>query len=202
MDISDRIRRSLITVRAMFLARGYRDVQGPIKKTLNKLNIIELCALYSNPRTDTIETIQCVWIPFNSLKLSSSVGKQDIETYCANAAENMHFIIITDSISFQAVNFLTEQRAYWEVLSYNDTACAKNNHSYVPTYSIQSKEQVLLLEAKYGPKASFNKMVCKVDAMARFLDLREGDVVRASKISCIGGNNECFRLLVNREDIV
>lgn len=186
----------------MFKARKYENVQGPTKTKLNKLHIIELCADYQNPRNDKKEKVKCVWIPFNSLKLSSSVGKQDIQEYCKNASDSYHFIFITDAISFQAVAFLSQLPCYWEVLSYDDTACAKNNHCYVPEYRLLSEGEIEDVEKKYGPRKGFNKMISKVDAMARFMDFRDGDVVLIDKFSCIGGTATSYRYVISEDAIM
>jgi DNA-directed RNA polymerase subunit H (RpoH/RPB5) len=201
MDITERIRRSLNTVRIMFEARNYKNVRGPTKTTLNKSHIIELFAEYTNPRNGEIEKVTCVWIPFNSLKLISTIGKQDIQEYCYRD-QSCHYIFITDSISFQAVEILTQILPYWEVLSYNDTACAKNNHCYVPQYQLLNESEIQAVEKQFGPRTGFHKMVAKVDAMARFMDFRKGDVVRVSKFSCIGGSVKGYRYLIAEDEIM
>jgi DNA-directed RNA polymerase subunit H (RpoH/RPB5) len=202
MDISDRILRSLTTVRLMFDARGYTNLRGPTKMKVNKLYIIELTADYINPRNNNNERVTCVWIPFNSLKLNSTVGKQDIQDFCNSTSSSDHLIFITDSISFQAVAFLGSISSYWEVLSYDDTACAKMDHVYVPKYELLTENEILVYEKKFGNRKTFNKMISKVDALARFMDYRPGDVVRFDKISCIGGLSEGLRLVIDETDVL
>ena len=202
MDISEKLQRSLITVKLMFEARNYKNISKPIKKKSNKINIIELCADYKNQRDGTTEKIKCIWIPFNSRKLTSTIGKQDIQKYCSSASKSDHFIFITDSISFQAVNFLIAFSCYYEVLSYTDMACIKNNHCYVPNYTLLSENEVKLIEIKFGPRTGFNKMIFKIDAVARFMDFREGDVILIDKFSCIGGTSKSYRYVINENSIM
>jgi len=199
MDFSDRIVHSLRTIHSMFVSRGYVHITGPVKTKINKLHVLELQAEYVNPRSEAREIIKCVLVPFHALKLSSSVGKSDVCSYCDGPPDALlHYIFITDSISFQAVVYLNSLLSYWEVMSYDDTACAKNAHYHVPTYTVLTEMELQQVERRFGDRKKFNKMVARVDAMARFLDFRVGDVVRVKKANGV----ENYRLLIAEEEIM
>jgi len=169
---------------------------------VNKLNVVELCAEYHNTRDGNMEKIMCVWFPFNYSKASSSTGKQDIQEYCSGYDKSHHCIFITDAISFQAVEYLNQSPFYWEVLSYDDTACAKNNHCYVPQYKLLTESEIKDVEKRYGSRQGFNKMIAKVDAMARFMDFREGDVILIDTFSCIGGTMKSYRFVISQDGVM
>jgi DNA-directed RNA polymerase subunit H (RpoH/RPB5) len=184
----------------MFVSRGYVRIREPIKTMINKLHVLEVQAVYWNPRSNVQETVYCVLVPFDAIKLSSSLGKRDVCTYCEENAggAQTHYMFITDSISFQAVAYLNSLPSYWEALSYDDTACAKNAHYYVPMYTVLTDIETQAVERRFGDRSKFNKMVARVDAMARFLDFRTGDVVRVKKAN--GAEN--YRLLIPEEHIM
>ena len=78
----------------------------------------------------------------------------------------------------------------------------KIDHCYVPKYTILSEEEVRAVEARYGPRDKFSKMVAKRDALARFLDLREGDTVRLARASCIGGESVSYRHVIAPSEVM
>lgn len=202
MSFSDKVARSLSTVLKMFKVRGYTQINDPQKTIVDRLNVIEVSAKYNNPRNMKTEDVMCVWFPFNHLKLSSSVGKQTIAIFCQKKMKkNIHFIFVTDSVSFQAIDHLGSLPCYWEILSYNDTACAKNIHIYVPKYTLMDENQIKKLEKKIGPRKHFKKMIFRVDAMARFMDFRIGDVLEIEKSSIIGGKNTSYRIVIDENEI-
>jgi len=188
----------------MFSIREYTNVSSISEGKMNKMVTRELCADYTNPRSNVTEAVTCVWIPFDPKKQSSVVGKQDIQIFMesfVDSAKSQHLILITDSISTQAVQYLHASSVYCEILSYDDTAFPKDDHVLVPHYTILSEDDITRLEKQFGARTTFNKMIVKKDAQARYRDFREGDVVQSKQKSIIGGFNIAYRLLITEDDV-
>lgn len=202
IDICERISRSLDTVHKMFRRRNYIDITEPSKVQLGLLNVICVKANYKNPRDGKTEQIHCLWIPFNHIKLNSAVGKNEISQYCSHLSDLDHVILIADAVSFQAVDYMKQSSFYWEILSYHDTSCDKMEHRLVPLYKILSETEIKNIEKKYGSRDKFPKMVVGLDAIARFMDFRLGDVVEIRKRSSIVGVALNYRQLVDSDSLI
>ena len=193
----------ILTVKSMFESRNYINIQGPVTvKINNTLLITELIAKYNNHRNKRTEDIRCIFIPFDDSKLTSSIGKTDMHNYCKNTTNNSHLIFIVNNVSFQAYDYLSRLPLYWEILTYEDIICDKSKHIYVPEYKILTEPEIKHIEKKFGDRSKFNKMIVKVDAMAKYFDFRVDDVVKLTKNSSIGGFVEGYRFLVRERDIV
>ena len=196
-----RFEQSLQTVNSMFLSRGYTTTATE-KPTESSIYIHKQIAEYCNPRTQKLEKVVCYWIPFSTCRQSSAIGKSDVHKLLTETPNTTHMMIICDSISFQATSYLSTLPIYWEALSYEDLACPKDHHRLVLIYSIMTKKDILEVEKIYGPRSGFNKMIAKADAMARYLDFREGDVVKVSKRFSTGGDIATYRILVSDNSIM
>lgn len=205
MKNAERLELSLKTVSRMFRDRRYVNITGPTNSTTktNSLHTVEMSAEYNNPRKlgdgdeAVPEKITCMWFPCNM-----SVGIKDIQQCCCNVSISCHYILIADSISFHAVAFLVKLPVYFEILSYDDTMYVKTDHVYVPKYTLLTEQETKQIEKKFGPRTSFNRMICKADAIARYMDFREGDVVSVDKYSASGGISTSYRYLINENNIM
>lgn len=199
MDFSDRMNNSLHTVTGVICARrNYTHVKAPQKDTIDKLNVLVVTAKYRNHRSQVIENIYFVWINYNYTKMISSIGKGEIQKYTLDFKENDHIIFIADSVSFPAIDYMNNQCYYSEVLTYEETAFDKMNHVLVPKYRICSRNEIKEIEAKYGNKNTFPKMIAKIDPIARFMDFRPGDVLEITKKS----KSLRYRLVTLNEDMI
>jgi DNA-directed RNA polymerase subunit H (RpoH/RPB5) len=201
MDISERITRSLNTVHTMFRHRGYTGLSQPLKTKLQKLNVLQMNAEYNNPWTNETEVIYCLWIPFNHVKLNSTIGKNEVLQFCKNLKTTDHVIFIADAVSFQAIDYMNNGDFYWEILSYDDTCCDKLAHSLVPTYRILKPEEIKILERKNGPRHTFPKMIARIDPIARFMDFRIGYVLEIKKRSDSAGMIYNYRIVTPADDL-
>lgn len=201
MDTMRIITRSIRTVKRMFQLRGYTQITKPKKVQLETQGLLTVTAKYHNPRSSVardkaLETITCVWIPFNYQKMSASIGKNEIVDICRwCSGEQIHLILIADSVSFKAVEYLNSQDFVWEILTYRSLAFDPTRSMMVPTYHLLDDKEKAAVEATFGPASTYPKIIAKYDAIAVFLDFRVGDVLRVTKYSPIAGKGVSYRLV-------
>jgi DNA-directed RNA polymerase subunit H (RpoH/RPB5) len=176
----------------IFAARGYTNIGVPEKA--GKFH--QVVATYNNPRNAVTENITFIWPPFLETKMSSPLLKGDlIGMLAGRSGPKEHFIFFANSCSAPAVAFLRSKGIYFEIISSLDTFIPKHVVYIAPEYTLLDEKTVVELEKVIGDRNKFARMIASVDAMARYLDFRVGDVVRIKRWSP-SGPSIYFRLLV------
>lgn len=186
----------------VFKLRGYHNVSTPRETKVGKKCMSVVHADYHNARNGTTESVACFWVATLDPDTHTSIGKSDVQLCCTDISTQSHYVFITNSMSFQAAAYLASLPSYWEVLSFDDVAFDKTAHFYVPSYELLTEVQVVAEEKKYGKRTLFNKMIHKVDAIARFLDFRPGDVVKLTRFSSISGTSIGLRLVIRSDEVL
>jgi DNA-directed RNA polymerase subunit H (RpoH/RPB5) len=196
--------KSMQTIKMMFSSRRYYELQSPEKLTIKKKIFLRLRAKFDDIRENKRQkNVVCFWIPVDCSKMSSSAGINEVtQLFSTLNKDTDHVIFISKSVTYQAVSFLNDTGLTWEVLSYEDTMCAKDTHQYVPKYDLLSEEEIQVVEKKYGSRHKFKKMISVKDAMARYLNFRPGDVVKTTQCSAIGGLCTSYRILISPDEIL
>lgn len=132
--------------------------------------------------------------------MEANIGVKDMAMYLDSFGGD-HLIVVTDKISRHAI-MLMEQKPglYFEVVTYVDSSYTKHTHMFVPTYTLMDEDSIAEVERRFGPRRNFTKMIARVDAMARYMDFRPGDVVKTSKKSTISGLTDSYRLVIAPHD--
>lgn len=117
-----------------------------------------------------------------------------IETYPAYD----DILIISDRVSYQAMCCDIGHR-HLETLGTKDLCCDKMNHVYVPKYRLLTEKEVLDLENRYGNRKTFPKILYRIDAIARLLGFRPGDVAEVTSMSNVVGEYKSYRYTIQKE---
>lgn len=107
-----------------------------------------------------------------------------------------HLIVITDSITAQAVHILHTVAPRVEVLSCSDVTVHRLSHDFVPDYTVMSESEIVVEEQILGPRAKWGKMRVVKDIITRLYGLRPGDALRIVRRSQLCGMSVVFRIVV------
>lgn len=201
------ILRTFAVVRKMFTSRNYREVGDATPVTLVKTTALEILAVYDNPRNNIVESIECLFVPYDSSRMNRAIGVKELSCYLSKKTRGppnsqRHVIVVADSISFKAMQLLSNSGVYWESIDYADLGFHKCDHYTVPKYEILSSNQCDALVRQFGPVKLFPKMIAKVDAMARYLDFRIGDILKITAFSATSGTSTYYREVVDPADVM
>lgn len=173
----NRFQRSLTVINTLFKRRNYTNV--------TKSFVISPGFMAVRAITAHDKSVVCIWARYDTSKQVANFSKPNLVHVMKTVEDNVdHLILVADSVSFHIIDFMKHQQdLYWEALTFDDLACDKMAHVKVPTYRLLCEHEVLELERRFGPRHKFNRMIARVDAIARFMDFRVGDVLEISRKS-------------------
>lgn len=106
-----------------------------------------------------------------------------------------HFILVCAKVSRQGLALLDSfSRA--ETLSFDDILIHRLDHKYVPKYRVLNAAEVAEVTTKYGNPRHFPKLRASVDIIARLLDFRPGQVLRATIKCPFRGETIAYRYII------
>ena len=128
---------------------------------------------------------------------SDQIGKKSILHFVHQfpPTEYDHFILLCIKVSRQALDML-DYYQHSETLSFDDLLVSRLEHKYVPKYQILSEAEVTEVKSKFGNPQQFPKIRRSVDVIARLLDFRPGQVLRATIQCPVQGATTVFRYVI------
>lgn len=118
-----------------------------------------------------------------------------------SALRPYHILIIADSTSFEAARMLKTSVHKFQVLEKRDIAIPIMRHRLVPKYTVLDQDFILDLEKIYGNlEQRLPKMVANTDAVAKYLGLRKGQVVRIEESCRSSGSSVSYRIVIDAEE--
>jgi len=125
------------------------------------------------------------------------IGKKGIVHFVHSFPPNQfdHFILLCIKVSRQALDIL-DRYSHAETLSFDDLLVSRLEHKYVPTYQILTEAEVKEVKSKFGDPRQFPKIRKSVDVIARLLDFRPGQVLRATIRCPFQGATTVYRYVI------
>ena len=172
----------MIQLRTMLAHRGYHRVQHVEKHGLANATIVH------GMNADQSSIVVVMWRRGNE-----PLGKQVVNQIVGRFSHIVDRIIVfSDRITHTALNILHANPAY-ELLTSADIVIEKPAHFLVPKYRVLDTVAAALVEAKYGPRHLFGKILYRQDAIARYLGMQPNQVVEITNSSTNGGIAVLYR---------
>ena len=116
--------------------------------------------------------------------IESTLGKLEVVKLLELTADVAHLLIITNNLSTQGLGVLhglsTTKRI--EILTSGDILLDKYNNRLVPRYKVLSESEIQYLEQRLKLKRTQFPIMCKHDAMSKYLGFTVGQVVGAMEL--------------------
>lgn len=168
----------------MYEARGYTNIDRTLKKIALPGNYVTGITA----KTEIGKPVIAFW-----MLMRASFGKAEmlefIATLKASYTTPAHITIVCDSVTDMSVELIGKQkrssRLNMEVITTKDIFVIKTRYHMVPTYELLEAKQVEELLQRHKCKLEHLPKMNAGDAMARFLYLLKGDVVRVTEKSTL-----------------
>jgi DNA-directed RNA polymerase subunit H (RpoH/RPB5) len=165
------------TIIQLLTTRGYKDITKEQDITVNKEQLSIVTARYINIRNKQQEEVCCVY----HKNQNKCITKTIIKCLTGKLKAYTHFILVSYSVSCHILRHFRQLQCYFEHLTYSDITNTIFNHIYVPVYRLLSQQEVKEVENTYGKKEMYPKMIARLDAIGKYMDFRQGDVLEIKK---------------------
>lgn len=191
MNNKDAIFKSFKTIMEMLEDRGY-DVGGVSKDAGQEL----LNGFVSNNKIlfevvlDTVKIVYCT---------SSKVKWADFKKHFEDSEPyNLYIVVIKDKMSQNNTKMLSALKLNIQVFDIKNLQYNVSRHVLVPKHElVTDEEEIKKLIHNFNLKSKFQlPLILKTDAMAKYLGLKNGDVVRITRVSPTAGEYVMYRCCV------
>lgn len=190
--MTQRTLKALQTLKNIFKRRGYADFGEPTEFTYKTICMTVI---------QNGSGVHCLFVPFSFFKQRSAAGKAEITEYAKKLSASDRLIIVSDYISFKTCETLDAAPYKWEHLTYVDAQYDPFQHYLVPVYRRLAPEEVKRVEARFGPRTSFPRMVAGKDRVARMMAFEVGDVLEVTKRSAISGESVGYKYVIDKDTL-
>ena len=191
-SINEQISTSIETLLEMFKDRNLKITKNAesIKEIINKLNN------KSNFSLDFNEEIKVVYY------LSSKFKLPEIKFYFEEAPMFEKYILITDDkltkTNINAINNLrnNDEKINIQIFNIKELMFNISKHSLVPKHIlVTDTEEIDTIFKNYNLKTKFQlPFILKSDPMAKYLDLKHGDIIKIIRNSPTAGEYISYRV--------
>ena len=185
------LQRSLDTIKQILSRRSYQKIQPVVVTTCLRYQVYEIHAVTSDLRGG--RPVIVLWVVQNGMPVIIYKSILTLLLQKKLLVYTPHIICITSSMSHSALALLQEYCDYFETIRFEETLYMILSHIYVPEYRLLLPEEVKTVESKYGDRRRFPKMLYQMDAVARIMDFRPGDIIQVFNKSPTNGTSTFYR---------
>lgn len=178
------ISRSFKTVLEMLEDRKI-DVSGVSKEGTSELTSNN--NLFEIKINDKIKVVYFLFNKFKWVELKPFL-KDNMELY---------IVITKEKISQNNVNYINQENVNYQLFTIKELVINITKHVLVPKHELISAEETDDIVKRYQLKSKYQLYtIMKTDPMARYLNLKNGDVVRVTRKSQSSGEHVVYRCCV------
>jgi DNA-directed RNA polymerase subunit H len=189
------LQTSINNITKVFRARGYQNIRTAPSVQCGQYQVYSLLATNTQARGKL--DVQVFWVTCDEQPVTLYKSMFVYLLGHGQIISGSHLVFITKSISNSCLVCIQTHCSYHEIISYEETLYFILSHNYVPEYQLLSEAEIVDVEQKYGNRNQFPKLLYQIDAVARIMDFRPGDIVRIFRKSPTNGMSTFYRQVIS-----
>lgn len=192
------------TIIKIFVNRGFIE-KSNIDKYIKKLIDTEnneyeyIINLDKSTNYNTEIKNKKIYIKFFDYKISSVNEKSVIGEFIKEYDKEYKFIVVND-ITSKTEDTILSFNTQVEIFKYNELKSDKTEHDLVPRHEVLRKEEAEMVLESYRTKKRDMQFIRQNDPIAKYYNMKPGEIVRIYRPSPITCESISYRLVIKSKD--
>jgi len=194
------------TIIKIFINRGFINSENKIKYTKklieNENDDMEYILYLDNDKNYNTEILnKKIYIKIFDYKISSLNKTSPIGEYISKYDKEYKFIIVQDINPKIEDTIIDKYLTQVEIFKFNELQSDITEHDFVPPHIVLTKEEGNNVLESYRARKRDMPLMKSNEAVAKYYNIKSGDVVKIIRPSQITGESIAYRLVYKSKDL-